>query len=101
MRNTLRRTQYNRRRVLISLIGSAPFAVLSVDGAAAIGGSATAPKVAQSAAGYRPTPREGQACAACYAFVAPHHCKFLAGEISPSGWCRLWKAKEDQEKGNA
>jgi hypothetical protein len=101
MRNTLRGTQYNRRRVLISLIRSAPFAVLSVDRAAAVGGSATAPKVAQSAAHYQPMPREGLACAGCYAFVAPNHCKFLAGEISPSGWCRLWKAKEDEGKSNA
>jgi len=88
-------TQFNRRKVLISLIGSAPLTALSVGGAAAVGGSATAPKVAQSAAHYQQTPREGQACAGCYAFVAPNQCKFLAGEISPSGWCRLWKAKPD------
>jgi hypothetical protein len=85
-------TQLNRRRVLISFIGSAPFAALSV------GRASAGPKVAQSAAHYQPTPKEGQACAACYAFITPNQCKFLAGEISPSGWCRLWKAKEDQQK---
>jgi len=77
------------------MIGSAPFAALSV------GGATAGPKVAQSAAHYQPTPKEGQACAGCYAFVAPNQCKFLAGEISPSGWCRLWKAKEDQEETHA
>ena len=88
-------TQLSRRRVLISLIGSAPFATLSV------GRAVAGPKVAQSAAHYQPTPKEGQACAGFYAFVAPNQCKFLAGEISPSGWCRLWKAKEDQEERHA
>ena len=88
-------TLFNRRRVLISLIGSAPVAALSV-GAASAG-----PKVAQTAAYYRPTPKEGQACAACYAFISPNHCKLLAGEISPTGWCRLWKARPDQEAGHA
>jgi hypothetical protein len=92
MGDVLVSTQFNRRRVLISLIGSAPFAALSVSGANA------GPKVAQSAAYYRPTPKEGQACAGCYGFIAPNQCKFLAGEISPTGWCRLWKAKEDQQK---
>jgi hypothetical protein len=89
------RTQFSRRRVLISLIGSAPFATLSV------GRAAAGPKVAQSAAHYQPTPNEGRACAGCYLFLAPNHCRFLAGDISPSGWCRLWRAKEDQEETNA
>jgi hypothetical protein len=89
------RTQLSRRRVLISLIGSPPFAALSA------GVAAADVKVAQSAARYRPTPNEGRACGGCYLFLAPDHCKFLAGEISPSGWCRLWKAKEDQEERNA
>jgi hypothetical protein len=88
-------TQLSRRKVLVSLISSAPLAAFSVSEAAAFGGSPTAPKVAQSAADYQPMPKEGLACAGCYAFVAPYQCKFLAGEISPSGWCRLWKAKPD------
>jgi hypothetical protein len=95
MRDLRVRTQFNRRKVLASLIGSAPLATLYIGGAAAFGGSATAPKVAQSAAHYQPTPNEGRACAACYAFIAPTQCNFLGGEISPSGWCRLWKAKPD------
>lgn len=82
-------TQLSRRKVLISLIGSAPLTLLSV------GGAAASPKVAQSAAHYQQEPNEGRACAACYLFVAPNQCRFLSGEISPSGWCRLWKAKPD------
>ena len=95
MREVFASTQFSRRRVLISLISSAPFAAFSV------GGATAGPKVAQSAAHYQPIPKEGQACAGCYAFVAPNQCKFLAGEISPSGWCRLWKAQKDQEQRDA
>ncbi len=89
MRDAFASAQFSRRRVLISLVGSAPFAVLSAGGASAF------PKVPQSVAYYQPTPKEGRACAACYLFVAPNQCKFLAGEISPSGPCRLWRAKPD------
>ena len=92
MHDVRARGQFSRRKVLVSLISSAPLAVLSV------GGAAAGPKVAQSAAHYQPTPKEGQACAACYLFLSPNHCKFLAGEISPSGWCRLWKAKPDDKE---
>jgi hypothetical protein len=79
---------FNRRRVLISLISSAPFAALS------FGGTMAADKVAQKIAQYQPTPKVGQACAGCNSFIAPNHCKLVAGEISPSGWCRLWTKKE-------
>ena len=89
MRNELEKSRFDRRALMIGLIGAAPFAAL------AAGRAEAGPKVAQSAAHYQPTPKEGQACAGCYAFVAPNQCKFLAGEISPSGWCRLWKARED------
>jgi hypothetical protein len=95
MREQFASTLSSRRRVLISLIGAAPFVALSV------GGASAGPKVAQSAAYYQPTPQEGRACAGCYAFVAPNQCKFLAGEISPSGWCRLWKARQDEEQSHA
>ena len=78
----------NRRTILISMIGSAPLAALSFRGATAAG------KVPQSAAQYQPTPKGGQACAGCNSFIAASHCKLVAGEISPSGWCRLWTKKE-------
>jgi hypothetical protein len=95
MRETFASAQLSRRRLLTALISYAPFAVLSASETTA------GVKVAQSAAHYQPTPNEGRACGGCYLFVAPDHCKFLAGEISPSGWCRLWKAKDDQEERHA
>jgi hypothetical protein len=88
MREMLGEQKLDRRRVLISLISSAPLAALSFEGAKA------AAKVAQKAAGYQPAPKGGQACAGCNSFIAPSQCKLVAGEISPSGWCRLWTKKE-------
>ena len=81
-------TTLDRRKILISLIGSAPLAALS------LGRAAAAAKVSKSAAGYKPTPKGGQACAGCTSFIAQNECKLVAGEISPSGWCRLWTKKE-------
>ena len=95
MHDVCARTQSSRRKIMVSLIGAGPLLALSVARAGAVGGSPTAPKVEQSAAHYQPSPKEGKACAACYAFVAPDQCRFLKGEISPSGWCRLWKARPD------
>ena len=88
MREGFEKPQVDRRKILISLVCSAPLAALSVGGAAAGG------KAPQSAARYQPTPKAGQACAGCNSFVAPNHCRLVAGEISPSGWCRLWTKKE-------
>jgi hypothetical protein len=89
MREMLGQEKFNRRRVLISLVSSAPLAALSFSGAEADA------KVAQTAAHYQPTPKGGLACAGCNSFVAPNQCKLVAGQISPSGWCRLWTKKED------
>ena len=88
MRETLAQQNINRRRVLVSLISSTPLAALSFEGAKA------AAKVAQKAAQYQATPKGGQACAGCNSFIAPDQCKLVVGEISPSGWCRLWIKKE-------
>ena len=79
--------QVDRRKILISLIGSAgsaPLAALSVAGAT------DSTKVSQSAVRYQPSPKDGQSCAQCYSFVAPRTCKFVDGEVSPNGWCGLW-----------
>jgi High potential iron-sulfur protein len=88
MREVLVPQRINRRRVLISLISSAPLTALSFGGAKAV------EKVPQKAAQYQPAPKGGQACAGCNSYIAPNNCKLVAGEISPSGWCRLWTKKE-------
>ena len=45
-------------------------------------------KLSQSDAGYGK-----HRCEACFNFQAPNGCKFVEGEISPRGWCKLFAAK--------
>lgn len=40
---------------------------------------------------YQAQPKDGQTCAACLHFVAESTaCQVVEGQVSPSGWCRLW-----------
>jgi hypothetical protein len=54
---------------------------------------AAAGSMTQKAAGYQTTPKGDQKCDGCALFVAPSSCKLVAGDISPSGWCRLYAKK--------
>ena len=74
----------NRRTVLLAAAGAAPLL-------AGVGGSDTAPKVTQDVVHYQSEPKGDQFCADCRHFVAPTTCKWVKGEISPGGWCRLFK----------
>ena len=46
--------------------------------------------VSQRAAAYQGTPKGLFSCAACTFFIRPHSCKVVSGEISPTGWCKLF-----------
>ena len=46
--------------------------------------------VSQRAAAYQGTPKGLFSCAACTFFIRPHRCKVVSGEISPTGWCKLF-----------
>ena len=61
-------------------------------GAAATRASAQQ-KISQADAKYQPQPKGQQRCDNCVNFVAPKACKFVQGDISPSGWCALYAAK--------
>jgi hypothetical protein len=50
-------------------------------------------KVAKSAVAYQDTPSEGHSCASCSLFEPPNACKAVDGDITPSGWCKLWAPK--------
>jgi hypothetical protein len=47
-------------------------------------------KLSQIAAGYQTTPKGLFSCAACTFFIRPHSCKVVSGDISPTGWCKLF-----------
>ncbi|MBL6937119.1 MAG: high-potential iron-sulfur protein [Alphaproteobacteria bacterium] len=55
--------------------------------------SAQAAQVTQAAAGYQPTPKGDQRCDNCALFQAPSSCRFVSGDISPAGWCKLYAKK--------
>lgn len=54
---------------------------------------AEAGAMTKQAAGYQATPKGDQRCDGCSLFQAPSSCKFVAGDISPAGWCRLYAKK--------
>ncbi|HEV2335810.1 MAG TPA: hypothetical protein VGS13_09965 [Stellaceae bacterium] len=47
-------------------------------------------KVAQKLVAYQTTPKDGHDCKGCKLFEPPNACKSVDGDISPSGWCKLW-----------
>lgn len=50
-------------------------------------------KVAQSAAQYQDSPKNGQQCSTCAHFQPPNSCQLVEGKISPNGWCALYMKK--------
>jgi hypothetical protein len=59
---------------------------------AAVPGHAEEPRamLPQSAVAYQTTPKGLFSCAACTFFIPPGGCKVVSGDISPSGWCKLF-----------
>jgi hypothetical protein len=50
-------------------------------------------KISQGDAKYQGTPKGQQQCDDCINFEPPNACKFVEGEINPSGWCQLFYPK--------
>jgi hypothetical protein len=53
--------------------------------------SANANPLPKTAVNYQDTPKGDRQCSNCSLFVAPNACKNVAGDISPKGWCVLWR----------
>jgi len=47
-------------------------------------------KLSQTAAAYQTTAKGMFSCAVCTFFVRPRSCKVVSGNISPTGWCKLF-----------
>lgn len=75
----------SRRTVLIAAAGAAPILAMRVAPAQA--------GIPQTAVGYQATPKDGRQCDGCNLFLAPNSCKSVSGEISPTGWCKIWVKK--------
>jgi hypothetical protein len=46
--------------------------------------------VSQIEAQYQNTPKGMFSCATCTFFIKPRSCKVVTGDISPTGWCKLF-----------
>ena len=75
----------------VALTGTA--LALGAAAAAATQQAAARQKISQADAKYQGTPKGDQRCDGCISFQPPNACKFVQGDISPSGWCELFAAK--------
>lgn len=90
MNNDRNDCQLISRRV--ALTATAP-ALGAAAVAAAVLQAAARQKISQVDAKYQSTPKGDQRCDGCISFQSPNACKFVEGDISPSGWCELFAAK--------
>jgi len=90
MNNNRNDCQLISRRVALTAtalaLGAAAFA-------AGVLQAAARQKISQVDAKYQSTPKGDQRCDGCISFQSPNACKFVEGDISPSGWCELFAAK--------
>jgi hypothetical protein len=54
-------------------------------------------KVSKAEARYQDQPRGQQRCEICLNFQPPNECRFVAGQISPKGWCQFFAARENAQ----
>jgi hypothetical protein len=78
------------RRVVLT--GTA-LALGAAAAATAISPAPAQQKISQADAKYQGTPKGDQHCDVCVNFQPPNACKFVQGDVSPSGWCQLFTPK--------
>jgi hypothetical protein len=78
------------RRVALS---GAALALGAAAIATAVSQAAAQQKISQADAKYQGVPKGDQHCDGCVNFQPPNACKFVQGDISPSGWCQLFAPK--------
>ena len=81
----------SRRSVLLQGVSCATAATIAAAMIALDTNEAMAAKLPQKAVNYRPSPKGNQKCSTCKLFEAPKSCKSVAGDISPNGWCSLYR----------
>jgi hypothetical protein len=78
------------RRVALS---GAALALGAAAIAKAVSQAAAQQKISQADAQYQGTPKDDQHCDGCVNFQPPNACRFVQGDIRPSGWCQLFAPK--------
>jgi hypothetical protein len=79
-----RRGCLSRRDVLAAGLGLAALPARAADTLP------EAQKIPQADVEYQTTPKGMFSCAVCTFFIKPRACKVVAGEVSPTGWCKLF-----------
>jgi len=88
---TTQQARISRRRFLES---ASVAAVTAAAASLALIAPAHAKKVSPNAVMYRAKPNGGRKCDGCKFFQAGNNtCERVAGEISPNGWCAIWRKK--------
>jgi hypothetical protein len=90
MRNGRDDCQRISRRVVLT---STALALGAAAAATAVSQAVAQQKISLADAKYQGTPKANQHCEGCVNFQPPNACKFVQGDISPSGWCQLFAAK--------
>ena len=83
-----RRTQFTRRKLLVAGLGLIAVPTHADEPVA------NPDKISQAAAEYQPTPKGMFSCAVCTFFIKPKSCKVVDGEVSATGWCKLFDLVE-------
>jgi hypothetical protein len=47
-------------------------------------------KMSKQEAEYQDTPKDIRMCATCTLYEPPKSCKVVEGDVSPSGWCKVF-----------
>jgi hypothetical protein len=81
------------RRISRRVVLTGAALALGAAAAATAVSQAAAEKISQADAKYQATPKGEQHCDGCVNFQPPKACKFVQGDISPSGWCQLFTPK--------
>jgi hypothetical protein len=74
-------------------LAGAAFALGAATAAVDVRQAVARQKISQADAKYQSTPKGDQRCDGCISFQPPNACKFVQGDISPSGWCELYAGK--------
>lgn len=87
------RLSLSRRRFLKST--AAMFATVGLISRTGVDRGLAQAKMSKADAAYQDTPKGDQQCSGCVHFIAgQNQCRIVEGDISPSGWCKLFTASD-------
>jgi hypothetical protein len=76
---------HNERRQLLALLASGAAAIIALGKAFAVD------KLEKGDVDYRGHPKGRERCDNCRVWLPPNACKSVEGDISPAGWCNIWR----------